>query len=115
MATWPVTLPQSILADGYSETLPDTVIRTSMDVGPAKVRRRISNNSFPIVGTLVISRTQVGYLKTFYNTTLLGGSLAFDWADPTTRATVSMRFTGPPKISSVSGWYKVDMALEVLP
>ena len=37
---WPATLPQEILAEGYEEGLPDVLVRTKMDAGPDKVRRR---------------------------------------------------------------------------
>ena len=37
MPTWPNTLPVSPLLDGFSETLPETLIRTKMETGPDKV------------------------------------------------------------------------------
>ena len=40
MAVWPLDLPQKPLLQGFSETLPNLVTRSPMDIGPAKVRRR---------------------------------------------------------------------------
>lgn len=39
MATWPTTLPQPI-SDGYGITPEDPTIRTDMEVGAARTRRR---------------------------------------------------------------------------
>ncbi len=43
MATWPATLPAPALSS-LRETPPDNLIRTQMDKGPAKVRRRTTAN-----------------------------------------------------------------------
>ena len=40
MTSWPATLPVSPLLDGFIETVPETIIRTDMDQGPAKTRQR---------------------------------------------------------------------------
>ncbi len=39
---WPPSLPQRPLAQGFSEQAPDTLIRTQMEAGPPKVRRRFT-------------------------------------------------------------------------
>ncbi|QLH37711.1 MAG: hypothetical protein HWD60_00095 [Defluviicoccus sp.] len=44
-AVWPSSLPQKPLVDGFSETAPNLVVRSPMDVGPAKVRRRATAGS----------------------------------------------------------------------
>ena len=115
MATWPATLPQIPLRAGYGETFPDTAIRTEMGVGPAKIRRRISHNVRPLSVAFILTSAQVDILDEFYQTTTLGGALAFDHEHPRTGTAAELRFTGPPQISVVGGDYLAEFGIEVLP
>jgi hypothetical protein len=106
-----------LLVSGYGEAVPDVSIKSSMDVGPAKVRRRTTAAVRPVAGKLILTLTQLGYFKTFYNTTILGGSLRFDWVDPYDGTTaVEMRFTEPPSWSAIDpDKFEVQMKMEILP
>lgn len=117
MASWPSSLPEDLLIDGYSETLPDTTIRSNMEVGPAKVRRRISYNVTPVEGRIFVSTDQAATLATFYNDTLGGGSLAFSMTHPRTNVISSFRFTSSPKITAdnSSNYWFIDLNLEIIP
>ncbi len=44
---WPSDLPQRVLADSFSETLADGRLRTAMETGHAKSRRRFSSAPKP--------------------------------------------------------------------
>ncbi len=107
--TWPASLPQRVAVDGYGEGPPDTTVRTRMDAGPAKVRRRFTAGVRPL--SLQID------LDGFFGTTLLGGALAFDWVHPRTQAAVTLRFVRPPAyrpLASDAAWQAV-LQLEILP
>lgn len=113
---WDVGLPQKLLINGYNETAANNLLRTSMDVGPAKQRRRSTAGPRPVTGKLVMTSTQLGTFKAFYITTLLGGSLRFSWTDPVTSAAVEMRFTEAPSWTAVGrSLYDVELKLEILP
>lgn len=116
MATWPATLPPP-LADTLQETPPDNVIRTSMEKGPAKVRRRTTATVRPISFELVLDTTQLAALDTFYVTTTYSGADEFSYTHPRTGAAVSARFTAPPQYSDVNTGrhYNASIALEILP
>lgn len=116
MASWPGTLPDDFLQQGYSETMPNNLIRTQMDAGPAKVRRRSTAAPTLIAGRQTMTETQTEALDTFFKTTTSYGADAFDWTDPRTGDSVSMRFINPPKLMPSGGvnWY-VDFELEILP
>ena len=43
MAVWPAGLPQVALAEGYEERADSVLVRSSVDVGPAKVRPRYTS------------------------------------------------------------------------
>lgn len=102
-AVWPGTLPQYVLEAGYQETLEDQTVESQMDTGPAKVRRRFTNSVRRFQVTIQCDQAQADTFETFYNTTLAGGSLPFEWVHPRTRAVRTFRFKKPPPQVSVSG------------
>lgn len=114
---WPAALPQTLFVGGYGQTYPNVTIKSDMDAGPAKVRRRFTAGVEPVSGTMLMDATELAALDTFFTTTLLGGSLRFSWTTPPAH-TVSceMRFTEPPTWTAVEpGTYEVSMSFEVLP
>ena len=114
---WEATLPQEVLVDGYSESMADNRLRTSMDVGPAKQRRRSAAGARPVTWSPKMTTAQLETFKTFYNSTLLNGTLRFSFTEPVDGATaIEMRFVDVPSWSAIEpGLYRVDMKLEILP
>ena len=116
MATWPTDLPQEPIEDAFEETLPDNVLKTQMDVGPPKRRRRTLANVTPITCGLKLTATQVEALKTFYVTTSVSGTQSVQWVHPRTGVSVDMMFGSPPKFSSLGGgFYLATLQMEILP
>ena len=82
MITWPADLPRRQLLEGYSEAPPARAIRSAVDVGPAKVRRRYTGGARRVTCSVLLqSRAQKAALDTFYDTTLQSGVLPFQWLD----------------------------------
>ena len=115
-AVWPGTLPNYVLEQGYNETLPKTTIETTMEAGPAKVRRRFTMGWKQFKMMMKLTGTQRVAFETFYTTTVAGGSLRFDWVHPVTRVSATFRFRQPPPSFSVDSGdtHTVTMALEQL-
>lgn len=121
MATivWPSTLPEYVLIANYKETAPKTAVAQSMDIGPAKRRRR-GSASRKFVVRLALEEAQVEILDNFFLNTLAGGALPFDWVHPRTRSSATMAFTDckPPEYrqpdTGGEKWY-ADMEVEILP
>ena len=115
--TWPATLPQRLLLSGYSESPANVLSRTSMDMGPAKQARRGTAGVRPVNGKQIQTKTQLTALLTFYNTTLLNGSLRFSWVEPLSSTTAAeMRFTEVPTWDALSSnLFEVTMKLEIMP
>jgi hypothetical protein len=114
---WPGTLPQEPLYDGFSETAPNTVLRTRMDAGPPKQRRRYTAGVRVFSMSLVLTKAQVAVLDDFYLNALNGGVDAFTWQHPRTLAAASLRFAGEPptyKPWSDDCW-TATLTLEILP
>lgn len=114
---WPASLPQKLLVEGYSEGLADGRLISQMDAGPAKVRRRSSAMPRPLQGSMIMTSAQLATMRTFVNTTLIGGSLPFDFPDPATGATLLVRCAGSvPALTNLGGAYwNVSLDLEILP
>ena len=114
---WDSDLPQELLVNGYGQSYPNVTIKSEMDAGPAKVRRRFTAGVAPVSGTMIMDATELAALDTFYNTTLLGGSLRFSWTKPPAHSVAcEMRFTEPPTWTAIEpGMYQVSMSFEVLP
>lgn len=115
--SWPTTLPQQLFVNGYRQSFAETTIKSEMDAGPAKVRRRFTAGVEPVSGTMLLTETQLGYLRTFFVDTLLGGSLRFSWTKPPAHtAACEMRFTESPSWTAVEPEvYEVSLSLEILP
>jgi len=113
---WPVTLPTSPLMRGFSESGEDQTVRTSMDVGPGKVRRRLTAGVRDMTWPFLLTTAQIATLDTFFYTTLLGGALPFTHPDPRTGTSKSWRFTEKPEYrpESATKWSTV-LKVEQLP
>jgi hypothetical protein len=80
---WPPALPQSPRLTDLHESPPYVVVRTAMDAGPAKIRRRFTAG----YTTRSMSMPRSGKtLLYFFLGTVKGGALPFDWRNPITLA-----------------------------
>lgn len=96
MAAWP-TATVGELAVRSVET-ESVVLRTKMDGGPAKLRRRFSNSVTKVpVGRMVLTKTALDALETFYITTTSGGVDIFTHTHPISGTTVNYRFVTRPE------------------
>jgi|DEB0MinimDraft_10_1074344.scaffolds.fasta_scaffold16042_1 hypothetical protein len=101
--TWPFGLTDKPLVDGYSEGQPDTILETQLDSGPPSRRRVATDAPKPITCVFELDYTDVASFRTFYETTLSGGSDTFQWNDPIDGSQYNWQFTGAPQISAVGG------------
>ena len=115
MAAWPVTLPDYVMQSNFVETLPNNVIKTQMEVGPAKLRRRSSSAAEPFKSNMYMTTAQVATHDTFYKVTLKYGSLPFDGTHPRTGAASSLRYVKPPSYKASGQNLIVSLDFEVLP
>lgn len=117
MPSWPGTLPSYVQEGAFSELPQNVTLETEMDVGPAKIRRRFTKATRKFQCQLFMTSAQVTTFETFWETTLIGGSVTFDWVHPRTRAAATCRFRNPRyQISTTGGGGTniVSFVLEVL-
>jgi len=111
--TWPTTLPAP-LQDGFSETPPDTSVRSSMDSGPDKIRRRYTAGPRLFSLKYHLTKALVATLDDFFVTTSRSGSLAFNWTHPRTGAACEARMRAP-KYGAFEHEGEATVEIEVLP
>lgn len=102
MAAWPSILPQGFLR-GFTVKLRDSVLRSSMDVGPDKVRRRVTYTAADATGQIICTEAQVLALEHFYLDTTSNGTVRFSMNSPHTGQPRECRFLEPPEVSWVGG------------
>lgn len=116
MASWPTSLPQLALLDGYQEQAVDNVIRSSVDQGPEITRPKYPATPVDFTFSLVLTSVQCTALDAFYDATLNFGTAAFDWLHPRTGVAASLTFRAPPGYQGVGGGYfRTTLALRVWP
>lgn len=116
MATWPATLPPPAI-NTFREKPPQNTIRSTMDKGPDKTRRRTTANIRPISFTLKLTPEQVQALDDFFNITTFSGADEFDYTHPRTGDSVTVRFASEPDYAEVEGGviYNCSISLEIMP
>ena len=75
--TWPASLQQYFLQDGFSYGFGEGRQKTPMDTGPGKTRRRFTAVGQPVSAAIVVTAKGVLTLRDFWKDDLLGGSLPF--------------------------------------
>lgn len=102
MADWPATLPDLQML-GLTEQRQDGRLRSPMETGRAKTRRRFTavvvNYNIPIIFT----GAQKMILDDFFATTLAEGSLPFVWENPVDDTTVEMLIRQQPEWQLILG------------
>ncbi|WP_321367577.1 hypothetical protein [uncultured Desulfuromusa sp.] len=116
MAQWPATIPQKPRQSDYSAADVEATIRTSMDAGPEKVRRRYTAVPELLTCVFVMTIDEHTTFQTFFRETIARGALPFDWIHPETGVAVVCRIIGVPTRRYRGPLrYAVSMQIEVLP
>ena len=116
MANWWNGLTDKPLLANNLETLPQLTVRTAMDVGPDKVRKRITADSRFLQCTFLYTTAEVASFDTFYITTTNGGADTFRWQHPRTGTEGDWMMVGQPTYQAISdGEYHVTLLMENRP
>jgi hypothetical protein len=116
--TWPASLPQSP-QKGFVETGGVLVIRSPMDAGPAKQRRRGSRPQTMQL-TFIMSTQQVSTLEVFVKDTIRGTS-RFGFTHPRTKTIAEVRIIpqNGGELYTITylapEYWTISLQLEVLP
>ncbi len=117
--SWPGTLPGiSKTGDNSQESATDRLLFHKTTSGPGKLRARYTSGSARITIPMVMTLTEVTALMDFYEDTLQGGALPFDWSHPRTGSAQRYRFqpgVQPTVVRIIPGRFRVQLALEAIP
>jgi hypothetical protein len=112
--SWPEELPLTLSLEGLSAKQKSNVIRTQMDAGPVKTRRRYTANTKTFTGKMLLSPAQRLILEQFYHTALADGALRFNFTNPQTLQAQEFRFTDDYTEEAVDGLFEISLSLERL-
>ena len=115
---WPSGLPSRPLVNEFQEQIEQTMIQSSIDIGPKTRRQRISKNVSKMVCNYILDYGQVEILREFYTQTTYGGTLSFNFTHPRTGEPIVARFGADPiMITPIPSKqkYKVTLIFERMP
>ena len=104
---WPKELPQIMRLEGLSGKLRTAVVRTDMDAGPQKTRRRYTVSQKDFSGSVIVTEAQRKILETWYREILGNGALRFVMTDPQTLEPAEFRFTEDYSEDSADGLWTI--------
>jgi len=112
--TWPQGLPVTLVLEGLTKQPRSNVIRTAMDAGPGKARRRYTAKTTRYSGRMILSPGQLETFEVFYSGILADGVLRFSFTDPVSLDAAEFRFAADYTVAAVDGLFEVAMELERL-
>ena len=111
-----IGLPIAPILDGFVETTPDFVLRTEMDQGPAKVRKRTTTAVREFQMIFIMSKVQTTIFDDFYLSTINGGADSFDFTHPRTEEMLDLRLVKPPEYQALNAkYFRITLKAEALP
>lgn len=81
-AIWPLVLPQTPQRTNWKNKIPNNQLRSDMDDGSSKVRRKGGGKQFNVEATYVLTKAQMLALRSFVMDTIRDATLCFDWPEP---------------------------------
>jgi len=108
MATWPSTLPNP-QSDGYQVKPVDQMVRTDMDSGAARQRRRTTARNDKVTLSWLFTDAQAAAFRTWFYDATTGAAGGSNWFTVTLalalggQTSVEARFTGPCQINHIGG------------
>lgn len=116
MATWPSTIPQRFSQAGFSGEVQDVTIRSSVDAGPPKSRRRFTAAVQYFSGAIDMTKAELEIFRTFFHTTTRGGSDPFTWVNPESESAATVMFSPAVyRTEALEHMVRVSFRIGVLP
>jgi len=114
---YPVGLPQSPQRNSFKHSQAKNVIRSSVDIGEAKTRRRYTKPIFNETWALQLTKNQVSIFINWFENDIESGVLRFDFLDPITETLQEYRITDMYNMLPYGecGDYMVTFPVERLP
>lgn len=113
---WPSQLQDKVNRDSFNYKVGETVLRSDVDIGPKKLRRRFTRPiNMATVSIDINSVSEYNIFMTFYNTTTNAGVSPFEFVHPITGVLKEWRFADVPEIRPLGGYnFTISMTWEEL-
>lgn len=114
MPSWPGTLPDLVLQDGYKKQPLNNAVTIDVESGEPMTRLRFSGDVSQVSASIMVdaSSSQLSDFWVFWKTTLSRGSVRFSWSDPSTGDAADFIFSDTPVETCVDGMiFRIDMSL----
>jgi len=134
MPKWPSGLQQNLNVENFSNSMQDALLRSSVDAGPSKVRRRFSAVTEYVQGSIIIDTNiankvfedgvyELGvymdkgytFFIDFWKNKIKYGAIPFEWKHPLTEEPATFRLKNWRISARLPMYYVVDLDLEILP
>jgi len=102
-ATWPGALSKALKRGSFRKESIDTRLKTKMEVGPPKIRRRQTKMEYLVTGEIWVDAAEHDLLESFIDGTLAGGVLTFNFPDGITELDQEYQFEEFPAYRSEGG------------
>jgi len=113
---FPPQIEQCFLLANYTQQAEPNVIRSDVEIGPAKTRRRYTLPIINVKAGMVMTGDELKIFDTFYHGALMSGALRFLFRDPVSGTEKEFRFIDPPVYQPITiKHWSVEMTLEILP
>lgn len=118
--TWPLTLPQTTLLEGFSLIVQNNILMSQSDAGFGKRRNKGATPPTQFTRTLQLTDAQLTIFLNFVEFTLRNGTLRFGTTHPRTGVTVELLIVPQGEslfqpIIKEGKIYKVNLKLQVMP
>ena len=94
---WPAGVPKEFMKNGYDDGIADNRLRSPMDIGPGKKRRRSTWTPREVSGSIIMTKDQVATFEAWFNDTLAGGVYNFQLEHPRTGELLTWDMQNTPK------------------
>lgn len=111
---WPSSLPSRFTQGSYSESDTENVLRSEMDVGPAKTRKRATTAPVRVTGSVILTKAQLKTWRFYYQNILQYGTVPFLMKD-LTDTDREMYVVEPPSVNLASGKVVLSLTMEYIP
>jgi len=112
---WPEGVPRKLLEETLEIEAPANVIRTDMEHGPHKSRRRGTAAPQRIHGDVVLDKDEWALFKAWWENELRDGSLQFDWEHPVNEDPGTFRMAEDYRLRFEEGYVVVELVIEAMP
>jgi len=115
---YPPTLTQCFALGNFIQQAEPNVVRSDVEVGKAKLRRRFTRAVINVNGTIYLNQAELQTFDTFFTLTLASGSKSFNFIDPVSGTEREYRFVDPPVYEVLAGKigaWTATLALEIIP